>query len=112
MKNIYKDTFNEIFELRDSLSEESKPFDYKNFIIQNGKAIYVYEGFNFDALTSAVKLYLFNELNQVTDSIKITESITQISYFTEQGIADKLNITEKFKILLYLNRNVFLHPGG
>lgn len=106
MKNIYKETFNEIFESRDTGLTVSGKFILSEYILKNGNALYVPENFNLDAFSTAVKLHLFNELNQVTDSVKIDEHILQISYASEDSIADKLNISEKYKILLYYRKNV------
>jgi len=106
MKNCYKDTLNKVFEIRDKSVDQTKKFEYSDYILRNGKVIYVYKGFNFDALASAVKLHLFNELNQVTDSIKISENIIQISYSSKEGIAEKLNVGERYKVLMMLNEDL------
>ncbi len=110
MFNIYKKNFDEKDKLLNQQSENDSSFNIKKLIIENGKVVYLYPGFNFEAFSSSVKLHLHNELKQETKSKNIDESIIEIEYFSPESIADKLNVSTKFKLLLMqLNNILFFH---
>jgi len=106
MENIYKNSFNSIFESKDKSIDPGTDFNYQDHIIRNGKAVYNYDGFNLNAFASSVKLHLFNELNQETNSKNISENIIEITYNSKDGIAEKLNVGKKFKITLLMYDNI------
>ncbi|MCD4793991.1 MAG: hypothetical protein K8R54_12205 [Bacteroidales bacterium] len=106
MNNIYNKTFDEKDKLLSQQSEKEDSFSILQHIIENGKVVYLYPDFNFEAFASSVKLYLHNELKQETNSQNINDTIIEIKYFSPESIANKLNVASKFKLLLLQYENL------
>ncbi len=99
LKNIKSGLLNQI--------PDKSEFNIKQFLITNSKTIYIGKQFNFDVFLSSIKLYLHNDLKLSTEQIHREDGIIQINFHAKDSIADKLNVSDKYTLLI-LKEDLFL----
>ncbi|MCF6365769.1 MAG: hypothetical protein L3J35_06150 [Bacteroidales bacterium] len=101
MHNIFEESLSQKNKQFKNLSSENPELNKLNHIFTNAKVVYLYDGFNFDAFTSSVKIFLHNELKQETDTKNYGKDFTEIRFNSPKSFAGKINVNTDFLIIFF-----------
>ena len=85
---------------------ETDEFNLLFFLKSKGKTAFLFEEFNFAPLETEIKTFLYNQLKQKTETKTDNNGITQITFYSENILKNKLNLSEKYTILFYSEKHI------
>jgi len=106
MQNIFEESIFQKNLQSENLSQKDTKYNLLNHIFGNGKVVYLYDRFNFEAFISSVKLFLHNELKQKTDTKNYNNNFAEIRFNSPKSLAEKVNVSTDFIILLLKVENL------
>lgn len=105
MKNFFENIIDKKNELLQNISEKKEKysdeeFDLYQYLLENGKILYLPENFNIELFTIGLKKYMQTKLLLKTETSIIEKDIYKIEYSDAKGIKKTLGVSGKFDLFL------------